>query len=98
MQLRAGAALDVDVDVGREPVGAQLHRVWSVLEATDDRFEVSFSQTWTGISGCDAARLTMPAAPTTDCRAEQTLEYTLTTACTAPCEVRVTAGVPGCSC
>lgn len=92
-----GFSTEVHVDVEGCP-GAQLHRVWSVLDSSDDRFEVGFSQSWTGITGCDAARLTMPAAPSADCTAEQVLEYTLTTPCASPCEVRIVAGAPACAC
>lgn len=78
--------------------GARLARSWSVLDAAEDRFSIAYAEEWSGITGCEGARAAMPAAPRADCRAERTLEYTLTSRCAAPCSVRLSSTGPSCSC
>ncbi|AKF08012.1 hypothetical protein [Sandaracinus amylolyticus] len=78
--------------------GASVRRAWTLLETTSSGFGLAMTEEWTGLAGCDAARDRMPAAPESDCRAERVLDYSLMETCEAPCAVRVSAGVVGCSC
>lgn len=78
--------------------GAMVRRSWTVTEGDESRFELLFAQEWTGLEGCADLRESMPAAPVSDCMAEQVLEYRLSESCAAPCEVVVTATGVACSC
>lgn len=76
--------------------GATLHREWTVLRSTQGGFSLAYAEEWTGIGACPS--VAMPAAPSHDCRADLVLDYVRTTACEAPCELRLSATGPSCSC
>ena len=75
---------------------ASLHREWTVLDASSGGFSIAYREEWIGIGGC--AGLAMPEAPDRDCRADLVLDYARMEACEAPCELRLAATGPTCSC
>jgi hypothetical protein len=78
---------------------ATLERTFTVLDASDTAIRVAYHEQWTGIETCgDAMRSLMPAAPLTDCEADLVLDYQLTEACGATCEVGLSASGPSCLC
>lgn len=79
--------------------GATLERTFTILDTTSDAVSVAYREAWTGMDTCgDLMRAIMPAAPLGDCEAELVLDYQLTEACGASCEVAVLPDGPACLC
>lgn len=76
--------------------GASLHREWTVVGSTPGGFSLAYQEEWIGIAGCPG--VVMPEAPNQDCRADLVLDYARMEACDAPCELRLAASGPTCSC
>jgi hypothetical protein len=76
--------------------GASLHREWTIVGSTPGGFSIAYAEEWQGIAGCPS--VSMPEAPDHDCRADLVLDYARSAACEAPCELRLTAAGPSCSC
>lgn len=76
--------------------GASLHREWTILGSTPGGFTLAYQEEWIGIAGCTG--IAMPEAPDHDCRADLVLDYQRMEACEAPCELRLAATGPTCSC
>ncbi len=76
--------------------GASLHREWTVVGSTPGGFSLAYQEEWIGIAGCPG--IAMPEAPDHDCRADLALDYAVMETCEAPCELRLAASGPTCSC